>query len=271
MSSSFNSSPNQDTAPRLVARAAVASQIGGSHALTTSPAVSMQCRNSQGGALVPPKPPLEQLYWKTYPSKALSWPQAWIHCLVDTRPLSLLKPQPQQSPNSTHVGNGVCVRHTDHASDADTLQDLLRQHHLVAEKKRTSLPRVSAGSGVHGNNQTNFATARPTHSDPKSRTAQPIILALVPACGLHHNPIVGCSPFPKPPRIPRPPNPLSMRTFRDVCLQQPELLNQFSAEVGQVHMLQPQLSAAELLHTAWHYALAAQPIGPPVPPTQIKL
>ena len=166
--------------------------------------------------------------------------------------------------DSIHVGKGVYVRQAQHASDANFLQELLRQQQLVAlntwrKAGPTSCTFLSASTGTQGSSQIDFALARHAHSDSLARQARPMDLPFVPTQGLRHRPILGTIPYPRPPHG-KPQKPvLTMKRVRDACLRLPALLPAFSMQVSQVHADHPHLDTATLLATAWHRALARQP------------
>ena len=166
--------------------------------------------------------------------------------------------------DSIHVGKGVYVRQAQHASDANFLQELLRQQQLVAlntwrKAGPTSCTFLSASTGTQGSSQIDFALARHAHSDSLARQAKPMDLPFVPTQGLRHRPILGTIPYPRPPHG-KPQKPvLTMKRVRNACLRLPALLPTFSMQVSHVHADHPHLDTATLLTTAWHRALAHQP------------
>ena len=166
--------------------------------------------------------------------------------------------------DSIHVGKGVYVRQAQHASDANFLQELLRQQQLVAlntwrKAGPTSCTFLSASTGTQGSSQIDFALARHAHSDSLARQAKPMDLPFVPTQGLRHRPILGTIPYPRPPHG-KPQKPvLTMKRVRDACLRLPALLPTFSMQVSHVHADHPHLDTATLLATALHRALAHQP------------
>ena len=177
------------------------------------------------------------------------------------------------SPEGSHVGRGLCARTGQHAGDSSMLQDLVRNHDLLAlntwgprgHKACTFLP-----AGPAGRSQIDFAFTGRMQADQLSRCARPQVLPFVPATGMRHLPILGCIPSPTRPRNRYQPPALQRHKVQHTCAEHPEVATAFRVAMQSITVACPDLPTNTLFKRAWQRATAHLPtcIRPSRPDTR---